>query len=223
MKHSKKYLSYREKIDRRKRYPLADAVKILKENAAYRRGIGTWLLNGLAALASPFYVLYATDQLGLAQETIGLFIIAQTVGGLVGSFGFGALAERHGSSAVIRFSTAIAATGPLVALALHFAQSANGASGLTVAFAWVFVVLGIVGSSVMLGFMNYILDLAPAGHRPTYMGLSNTLGGLLVIVPMLGGWLLQATSYPVLFAAAAVGPMVAWIMAMGLPGRQTKP
>ncbi|PWB70107.1 50S ribosomal protein L1 [candidate division GN15 bacterium] len=32
MKHSKKYLSFREKIDRRKRYPLADAVKILKEN-----------------------------------------------------------------------------------------------------------------------------------------------------------------------------------------------
>ena len=69
----------------------------------------------------------------------------------------------------------------------------------------------------MLGFMNYLLELAPPGHRPTYMGLSNTLGGLLVIVPMLGGWLLQATSYPVLFVAAAVGPLVAWVMAMGLP------
>jgi MFS-type transporter involved in bile tolerance (Atg22 family) len=180
-------------------------------------------LSGLAALASPFYVLYATDRLGLAQETIGLFIIAQTVGGLAGSFGFGALAERRGSSAVIRFSTAIAVTGPLAALALYFAQSARGASGLAIAFTWVFIVLGAVASSIMLGFRNYILDLAPAGHRPTYMGLSNTLGGLLVIVPMLGGWLLQATSYPVLFAAAAVGPVVAWVMAMGLPSRQTQP
>lgn len=32
MHHSKKYLTFREKIDRRKRYPLADAVKLLKEN-----------------------------------------------------------------------------------------------------------------------------------------------------------------------------------------------
>ena len=32
MKHSKKYLAFREKVDRRKRYPLAEAVKILKEN-----------------------------------------------------------------------------------------------------------------------------------------------------------------------------------------------
>lgn len=32
MQHSKKYLAFREKVDRRKRYPLAEAVKILKEN-----------------------------------------------------------------------------------------------------------------------------------------------------------------------------------------------
>ncbi len=32
MHHSKKYLAFREKVDRRKRYPLADAVRILKEN-----------------------------------------------------------------------------------------------------------------------------------------------------------------------------------------------
>lgn len=32
MKHSKKYLAFREKVDRRKRYSLAEAVKILKEN-----------------------------------------------------------------------------------------------------------------------------------------------------------------------------------------------
>ena len=196
---------------------LPQLVRILREEAVYRRVIAAWLLSGLTALASPFYVLYATDQLGLAQEMIGLFIIAQTLGGLVGSFGFGALAERRGPGAVIRISVAVGASGPLVALALHFARVAGW---LPVAYAWVFVVLGIVNSSIMLGFMNYLLELAPPGHRPTYMGLSNTLGGLLVLVPMLGGWLLQTTSYPVLFAAAAVGPVAAWVIAMRLPASQ---
>jgi large subunit ribosomal protein L1 len=32
MKHSRKYREFREKIDRKKRYPIAEAVKILKEN-----------------------------------------------------------------------------------------------------------------------------------------------------------------------------------------------
>ncbi len=50
------------------------------------------------------------------------------------------------------------------------------------------------------------------------MGLTNTPGGLLVLSPVLGGWLLQVTSYPVLFAAAAVGPVLAFAIAARLPG-----
>jgi MFS family permease len=111
---------------------LPQLVKILRENAAYRRAIGVWLLSGLTALASPFYVLYATERLRLSPETIGLFIIAQTAGGLVGSLGFGALTERRGSGAVIRASVAFAATGPLVALALHLAPG-NSAGWVTFA------------------------------------------------------------------------------------------
>jgi MFS family permease len=189
-------------------------VKILREQPAYRSVIAAWLLSGLATLASPFYVLYATDKLGLAPETIGVFIIAQTVGGVLASFGFGALAERRGPGAVIRVTVAATISGPLVALAFHFVRAARE---LTLVYAWVFVVLGIINSAMMLGWMNYVLELAPPGHRPTYMGLSNTLGGLLVLVPMLGGWLLEATSYLVLFAAAAVGPALAWVIAMRLP------
>ena len=198
---------------------LPQLVKILKEQPTYRRVIAAWLLSGLAALASPFYVLYATDQLGLAPETIGLFIIAQTAGGVVASLGLGALAERRGPGAVIRVSVMVSITGPLVALALYFVHAA---AWLQFAYAWVFVVLGIVSSSGMLGWMNYFLELAPPGHRPTYMGLSNTLGGLLVLAPVLGGWLLQVTSYPVLFAASVVGPVLAFAIAARLPGSPAK-
>jgi MFS family permease len=198
---------------------LPQLVKILKEQRAYRRVIAVLLLSGLAALASPFYVLFATDQLGLAPETIGVFIIAQTVGGLLASFGFGALAERRGPSAVIRVAVAVSITGPLVALALYFVHAATW---LQLAYAWVFVVLGVTNSAMMLGWMNYILELAPPGHRPTYMGLSNTLGGLLVLAPVLGGWLLQVTSYPVLFAAAVVGPVIALAIAARLPTSPAK-
>ncbi|MDD1717428.1 MAG: MFS transporter, partial [Methanoregulaceae archaeon] len=193
---------------------LPQLVKILKEQLTYRRAIVAWLLSGLAALASPFYVLFATDRLGLALETIGLFIIAQTVGGMVASFGLGALAERRGPGAVIRVSVAINITGPLVALALHFVHAA---AWLPFVYAWVFVVLGIVNASGMMGWMNYFLELAPPGHRPTYMGLSNTLGGLLVLAPVLGGWFLQVTSYPALFAASVIGPVIAFALAARLP------
>jgi len=71
--------------------------------------------------------------------------------------------------------------------------------------------------SIMLGFINYVLEISPAGQRPTYMGLTNTMTGLLIAVPMLGGLLLQATSYPVLFALAAAGTLGGALIALGLP------
>jgi hypothetical protein len=52
----------------------------------------------------------------------------------------------------------------------------------------------------MLGFYNYMLEIAPNDQRPVYIGLGNTIMGLLTLAPTLGGWLLERTSYTVLFA-----------------------
>jgi MFS family permease len=193
-------------------------IQVLKEQHTYRNVIIAWLLCGLSSMATPFYVLYATDRLGLGAESVGVFIIAQTIGGLLGSLGLGALAERRGSGAVIRMTVVVTITAPLAALALYFIPPANWTS---TAYMWVFIVLGIIGSSSMLGWQNYMLGLAPPGQRPTYMGLSNTLAGLLVLAPVMGGWLLGETSYLVLFTAAVIGPMLAWAIAMRLPASQS--
>jgi len=43
--------------------------------------------------------------------------------------------------------------------------------------------MGVSTSALMLGWMNYVLEIAPPGQRPTYTGLSNTLTGLLIPAP----------------------------------------
>jgi len=170
-------------------------------------------------MAAPFYVLHAAEGLALGPESVGVFIVAQTIGGLAGSLGLGALAERRGSGAVIRVIVPVTVTAPLAALTLHFVPAANW---ISTAYLWVFAVLGVIGSSGMLGWQNYMLELAPPDQRPTYMGLSNTLSGLLVLAPMLGGWLLEATSYPVLFVAAIVGPVLSLGLALRLPASRAQ-
>jgi hypothetical protein len=39
---------------------------------------------------------------------------------------------------------------------------------------------------------------------PAYVGLGNTLMGVQTLVPLAGGWLLEATSYTVLFGITVV-------------------
>jgi hypothetical protein len=68
----------------------------------------------------------------------------------------------------------------------------------------VFVALGAAASIRLLGFRNYLMAIAGKGMRPTYIGVANTILGLLTLAPLLGGWLLEATSYTALFGTTAV-------------------
>lgn len=193
---------------------LSQLKELVLSGTPFRRVISARLLEGLATLATPFFVVYAADVLGYGPETIGVFIAAQTIGGVVASLGLGALSERVGSGAVIRASVVASLAGPLIAL-LTFPL--RGPSWLWIPYAGVFMAMGVSTSALMLGWMNYVLEIAPPGQRPTYTGLSNTLTGLLIPAPILGGWLLQLTSYPVLFVAAAAGPALAWWLTRTLP------
>jgi len=188
--------------------------------AIFRRFILARLLDGCATLATPFYIVYATDALGYGPETIGVFIAAQTLGGMMASFGMGALSERAGPGAVIRVAVTAHLSGPLVAL---LTWPLRGAGWLWIPYAWVFVVIGVGNAGLMMGWMNYVLEIAPPGHRPTYTGLTNTLTGALIPVPILGGWLLQSTSYPALFIAAALGPLLALGLTRALPRASSTP
>jgi len=193
---------------------LVQLKELLQSGTTFRRITVARLLDGLSVLATPFFVVYATDVLGYGPQAIGVFVAAQTIGGMIASFGLGALSERVGSNVVIRVAVAANLSGPLIAL-LTFPL--RGAGWLWIPYTTVFMVMGVANSAIMLGWINYVLEIAPPGQRPTYTGLTNTLTGLLIPVPILGGWLLQLTSYPVLFITAALGPLLAWWLIRGLP------
>jgi hypothetical protein len=75
----------------------------------------------------------------------------------------------------------------------------------------------------MIGFMNYLLEVAPLERRTTYVGLFNTLAGVLLVAPPLAGWVMQAASFQVLFTAAVVAAALCLVMSLGLarPVRQS--
>ncbi len=193
---------------------LPQLARLLQEDRAFSRVTAVRLLAGLGTLASTFYVLYATQVLSLPAASIGLFAGAATVGAALAGVLLGFVADRLGTHRVVQIVTWCQFTVPALALLFHLGVFGS-ATGLL--FPLLYVLLGIFDGSVLLGFLNYVLEISPAGQRPTYMGLTNTLSGLLVLVPLAGGWILEHASYPLLFALAAVGTLAAAILALGLP------
>ena len=73
----------------------------LKNDASFRRLLLVRLLTSIENMASAFYIVFATERLGLGDESIGVFSIALLVGGLIGIAAFGWLASRFGPRRVI--------------------------------------------------------------------------------------------------------------------------
>jgi MFS family permease len=188
----------------------------LRHDRAFARLIVVRLLGGFDSLALGFYVLFATRELGLPPATVGFFTAAQTAGRILTSVVMGPLAERGGSHRVIQVATGIGLSAPLMGLAMIL-TNAQATGTTTVLYGWVFLTMGITISSSMLGYFNYALELAPAGQRPTYIGLFNTIGGLLVVLPTVGGLLLRVTSYGVLFGVTATVIGAAFLLSLTLP------
>jgi MFS family permease len=178
------------------------------------------LLSGAGSLATSFYVVYATDWLRLPPAAIGLFAGATTIGAALAGLVLGVVADRYGSQRVVQVVAWAQCLVPLLALLCHLGVFGGAVNGV---YPLLYVLLGIYEGSMMLGFLNFVLEISPPGQRPTYMGLTNTLTGVLIVLPILGGYLLQRTSYPVLFATTAVGTLAAAVLALSLPNPRHEP
>jgi hypothetical protein len=183
--------------------------RIWRRDRDFRLFIAVRSLVELSSLAIPFYVIFATDRLELGQEVLGSFTAAQVMGHMAGGVILGMLHERCGGRRTIQVGAGIGMLAPLWALLLSLWMP-TGHPWLVYGYSLVFVALGVLQSNFSQGFVNYLLDLAPADGRTTYIALCNTLSGIVLWpTTLVGGVILKVTgnSYSTLFAitAAVVG------------------
>ena len=190
-------------------------MRVIRRDAHFRRVTLARLIGGMANMALPFYIIFGTDFLHFEPETIGLFVSAQVLGGLLAGTLLGYLSERSGSRAVIIASLSIQTLAPIIAL-LVFAGAGLFGAFAPFAYALVFISVGVGQNSGILGVINYVLELAPPAERVTYVGLTNTLAGALAFAPLIGAAVIQYVSYPAMFVLVIALLAVSISLALGL-------
>jgi MFS family permease len=176
-------------------------VRILRDDRTFVRLITSRLLLGVSMSAFSFYVLFMDRELSANAERLGLFVSAQVSGGLIGGLAIGWLADHAGTRTAIRLSAVVCGVVPCLAIGMSFLRGGSGLALLILGVA-LFVLIGAVGSTNFIGFMNYLMEVAPLEQRTSYVGLFNTLTGALMVVPPFLGWLLQVASFRALFVVA---------------------
>ncbi len=117
-----------------------------------------------------------------------------------------------GNKIVIELVSAVAVISPLIALLSNIYPSLQG----TLGFGIVFFFLGFTLSGIRLGYANYMLDIAPEAERPTYLGFMNTFIAPVLLLSSLGGFVIERTSFEVLFTTVIGAGLLALIFSVRL-------
>jgi MFS-type transporter involved in bile tolerance (Atg22 family) len=189
---------------------------LLRDRRGFRRLVAIQLLVGMASLAVPFYAPFGVTGLGLAESSIGTFVIGLTIGSMVGGFVWGYLGDHGLKDAAIRWIALVGLLAPLLALALRFFASAMPQAIVQPLMVLSLFFVGCSTRSNWVAFSNYVMEISEPHERPILIGLMNTLNGSLAIAPPLGGLLAGWYGYEATFAVALLPIAAGLFLSFGL-------
>ncbi len=179
---------------------------------------GLFVLVRMAALSStiatPFYTLFAKERLGAPVAMAGTYTGAYTLALLGATLLWGRVSARYGNRAVVLCCSLLAIPAPLLTLLL-------GPRLSYLAFTVIFAIVGVAYSGMEIGFLSLALDLAPAAQRSLYLGLVNTVLGVVSFSLLAGGWIVSRWGLEAVFGVS-VAFAVLWLVLSSVlrePGR----
>jgi MFS family permease len=181
--------------------------RVLRDDLPFRSFIITRMFTSLFMMAAPFYIGYATVELGLSsQVAVPVLLAMQTIGSVTGALAYTWLGARS-NLLYIRVALGGATVLPISALL------AGVVGPFPLYFG--FLVSGLVTSNLLSGYLNWIVGYADSEQRPIYVGLANTVTALIsLIAPFIAGTIVQTLGYRPLFAVALVMVLSALFMAL---------
>jgi MFS family permease len=166
----------------------------------------------------PFYVIYAKESLHIPSSMAGVFLTVQMLGYLSSNLLWAHLSNRSRNDRVLVFSAFFAAACPLLVLA-------SMSLGIPLwLYAAIFFFLGATISGLDLGYLNYLLEIAPEEKRPIYLGFFNTVVGPTTFLSAVGGLIIQMTSFAFLYVLLLVLSVLAIFLSFSLENeKQNRP
>ena len=171
--------------------------QVLRNDVPYRAFILTRVFVSLFMMSAPFYIGFATEELGLSSEVaVPTLLAMQTLGGITGALLYTWLGVRSNLN-YMRLALVGIAFLPISALL------ADVAGPITLLFG--FLMSGLAMNNLLSSFLNWVVGYAESDQRPIYVGLANTVVAVTsLIAPIIGGIVVQSFGYRPLFIVALI-------------------
>lgn len=197
--------------------------RLLKRDRAFRRFVISRGLLASTVLSMPFYVLLAREATGNRAAIFGFFLVASSLATTLSGYAWGKLADRSSRSTLIIAGCAAAVVG-LITYFLGVTGILGGweetQPGGGVLAGWLYAVLffflALAHTGIRIGRKTYLIDMAPAEDRASYVALSNTIIGVILLIS--GSFGIIGTVFSprevilVFSALGLAGSLVAWTL-----------
>jgi MFS family permease len=159
---------------------LPDLGRVLRTDGPFRMILIARMLTSLFAMSAPFYIGFATEDLGLSSEVaVPTLLAMQTIGGIIGAFGYAWIGARN-NLLYIRLALLGGALWPISALLAGIVGPLPLYLG--------FLLSGLALGNLFLAYFNWIVSYSTPDRRPIYVGLFNTISALTsMAAPIIGG------------------------------------
>lgn len=176
---------------------LPDLGRVLRTDGPFRTILIARMLTTLFAMSAPFYIGFATEDLGLSSEVaVPTLLAMQTIGGIAGAFGYAWIGGRN-NLLYIRLALLGGTLWPISALLAGFVGPLPLYLG--------FLLSGLALGNLFLAYFNWVVSYATPDQRPIYVGLFNTISALTsMTAPFLAGTIAQEVGYRPLFVVSMV-------------------
>lgn len=185
------------------------ARRVWRDNLMFRRFLTTRIVLALADVATPFYAIYATRQLGAPEQIVGLYIGLTTVSAMVTNPVWSWISDHHGNRPMLFAAAFTALAMPFIAFVFGLVPPSPL---LVLPFGILFVFYGAGRTAGNIAFPTYLLEIAPASERSLYIGFTNTLLGVATFIPAGGGILLDLFGFiPLWIISILIGFLGMWL------------
>jgi MFS family permease len=177
--------------------------EVLRGDRNFRMYLLSQIIFSLSGMATGFLVIYTVQTWNLPDAKASGFMIALQIGLTLAYLFFGFLSDRKGHKLSLEICLLLSAL--LLVLAI-IAPSPRW-------FFTIFFLSGAVSAGTFISGISIVYEFTEAENRPTYIGLANTIPGVVrSVAPLIGGWLAGAMSYRWMFILSAIIGAVSWVL-----------
>lgn len=189
-------------------------LSLLKTDGAFRHFVVTRTLFLCTALSAPYYVVLSQSQQGGDIWLLALFMFASGLASFISGPFWGRFSDRSSRQVMIIGSSLSAVVGVILFLSHLILPT------LLSSFFWLpllYFVVCIAHDGVRVGRKTYLIDLADGNKRTSYVAVSNTVIGLMLLVVSLLGALVSLLGITGLVALFSLITFIGVMMAKALP------